>query len=73
MAHAELIGPPAGVLVSIARLQVPAPRVAEGAAAHPWQLPMFFHVPQIVWFVLKRLWKAPRPTLAALAPVYLLG
>ena len=72
MAHAELIGPLAGVLVSVARLRVPAPRVAEGApasmaTAHGLQ------VPQIVWFVLKRLWKAPRPTLAALAPVYLLG
>jgi len=34
---------------------------------------MVLQVLQIVWIVLKRLWKAPRPTLAALAPVYLLG
>jgi len=73
VAHAELIGPLAGVLVGVARLRLPSPRVAEGAPAHPWQLLMVLQVLQIVWIVLKRLWKAPRPTLAALAPVYLLG
>ncbi len=65
-------------------LHSPAPQADAGAAAHLWQMLMAAQVPVIGYFVLRWLWKAPKPVLlilaiqaaailAALAPVYFLG
>ena len=73
------------VLASIAATSGVVVRHAdEGATAHIWQLLMAGQVPLLVFFVIRWLPRAPRPTtlvlalqiaaaLAAIAPVYFLG
>ena len=65
-------------------LHGPAPQQDEGAAAHLWQLLMAGQIPIMLFFAVKWLPQLPREgaivmalqlfaTLAAIAPVYLLG
>jgi hypothetical protein len=44
-----------------------APQPDEGAAAHIWQLLMFFQLPVVVIFAINWLPQAPRPALVVLA------
>lgn len=72
------------VVAGLIRFGVPALHGDEGALAHTWQLLMVCQIPEIAWFALTRLRRAPRPALkvlgiqlalalAAMAPVLLFG